>query len=81
VLANRLKVILSKCIYDSQSTFVASRFILDNAMAAIEVIQFIQTKTRYVALKLDISKAYDRMDWEYLRKVIELSRFMSYDIS
>jgi len=43
-------------------------------MAAIEVIHFMQTKTRgtdmYVALKLDISKAYDRMDWEYLREVM-----------
>lgn len=35
-------------------------------MAAIEVIYFMQTKTRgndrYVALKLDIIKAYDKMD-------------------
>jgi len=74
VLANRLKVILSKCISDNQSAFVPGRSILDNIMAAIEVIHFIQTKTRgtdwYVALKLDISKAYDIMDWEYLREVM-----------
>ena len=64
VLANRLKVIPSQCIFDNQSVFVSGRSILDNAMAAIEVIHFMQTKTRgsdrYVALKLDISKAYDR---------------------
>jgi hypothetical protein len=74
VLANRLKAVLPKCISDSQSAFVPSRSILDNAMAAIEVIHFMQTKTRgndrYVALKLDISKAYDRMDWDYLRDVM-----------
>jgi len=39
---------------------VSGRSILDNAMAAIEVRHFMQTKTRgndrYVALKLDISK-------------------------
>jgi len=74
VLANRLKVILSKCISDSQSAFVSGRSILYNDMAATEVIHFMQTKTwgtdRCVAFKLDISKAYDRMDWEYLREVM-----------
>jgi len=43
-------------------------------MVAIEVLHFMKTKTRgndgYVALKLDISKAYDRMDWDYLRQVM-----------
>jgi len=43
-------------------------------MVAIEVIHFMKTKTRgddmYVALKLDICKAYDRMDWDYLRAVM-----------
>ena len=66
VLANRLKLVLSQCISDNQSAFVPGRSILDNAMVAIEVLHFMQTKTRgddrYVALKLDISKAYDRMD-------------------
>ena len=74
VLANRLKHVLSQCISDNQSAFVPGRSILDNAMVAIEVLHFMQTKTRgedrYVALKLDISKAYDRMDWEYLRAVM-----------
>ena len=74
VLANRLKLILHKCISDNQSAFVPDRSILDNAMIAIEVIHFMKTKTRgndkYVALKLDISKAYDRMDWDYLMKVM-----------
>jgi len=74
VLANRLKVILQKCISDNQSAFVLDRSILDNAMVAIEVNHFMKTKTRgndqIVALKLDISKAYDRMDWDYLKEVM-----------
>jgi len=74
VLANRLKVVLPHCISDSQSAFVPGRSILDNAMVAIEVIHFMKTKTRgnygYVALKLDISKAYDRMNLNYLRQVM-----------
>jgi hypothetical protein len=74
VLANRLKNVLSKCISDNQSAFVPGRSILDNAMVAIEVLHFMKAKTRgedrYVALKLDISKAYDRMDWNYLMAVL-----------
>jgi len=79
VLANRLKKVLSQCISDNQSAFVPGRSILDNAMVAIEVLHFMKTKTRgedmYVALKLDISKAYDRMDWDYLRAVMNKMGF------
>jgi hypothetical protein len=74
VLANRLKHVLNKCISANQSAFVPGRSILDNAMAAIEVVHFMKSKTRgklgEVALKLDISKAYDRIDWEYLRGIM-----------
>jgi hypothetical protein len=66
VLANRLKKVLQKCIADSQSTFVPGRSILDNALVAIELGHYIKTKTndneKSVAQKLDISKAYDRID-------------------
>jgi len=66
VLENRLKKILHKCIVDSQSAFVPGRSILDNALVAIELVHYMKTKTKgkekSVALKLDISKAYDRID-------------------
>ncbi|WJX67479.1 hypothetical protein P8452_51944 [Trifolium repens] len=74
VLANRLKVVLDKCISDNQSAFVPGRSILDNAMVAIELVHYMKSKTKgkmgNVALKLDISKAYDRIDWDYLKEVM-----------
>ncbi|CAJ2636059.1 unnamed protein product [Trifolium pratense] len=74
VLANRLKPILEKCISENQSAFIPGRSILDNAMAAIEIIHYMKSKTKgkkgEVALKLDISKAYDRIDWEYLKDIM-----------
>jgi hypothetical protein len=79
VLANRLKKVLNKCISDNQSAFVPGRSILDNALVAIEIVHFMKSKTKGrvgdVALKLDISKAYDRIGWEYLRGVMEKMGF------
>ena len=79
MLANRLKNVFSQCISDNQSAFVPGRSILNNAMVAIEVLHFIKAKTRsedrYVAIKLDISKAYDRMDWNYLMAVLHKMGF------
>jgi hypothetical protein len=71
VLANRLKIILHKCISNNQSTFVPNRSILDNAMVATEVIHFMKTKTR----GNDKFVAYDRMDWDYLKAVMEKMGF------
>jgi len=43
-------------------------------MVAFEVIHFMKMDTRgndkFVSIKLDISKAYNRMDWEYLKEVM-----------
>jgi hypothetical protein len=79
VLANRLKKVLNKCISDNQSAFVPDRSILDNVMAAIELVHFMKSKTRgkkgEVALKLDISKVYDRIEWDYLRNIMSKMGF------
>ena len=65
VLANRLKWILPLLIFNAQSAFVHGRSICDNILAAFEVIHYMKRKTKgkkgSVALKLDISKAYDRI--------------------
>jgi hypothetical protein len=43
-------------------------------MAAIEIIHFMKSKTRgkkgEAALKLDISKAYDRIEWDFLKDMM-----------
>lgn len=51
--------------------FIEGRSILDNVWIATEVIHYMRCKNSGrmgdVALKIDISKAYDRVDWGYLR--------------
>ena len=63
-----------KCISYSQSTFVPGRSILDNVIAAIEIIHYMKSKVKGnkvdVAFKLDTSKAYNMIDWSYLRGVM-----------
>ncbi|GAU38028.1 hypothetical protein TSUD_395880 [Trifolium subterraneum] len=74
VLANRLKCCLDKCVSQEQSAFVEGRSILDNALIATEVIHALKRKTQgrrgELALKIDISKAYDKVNWGFLRGVI-----------
>jgi hypothetical protein len=74
VLANTLKPLLPLCISHEQSAFVEHRSIVDNVMIATEIIHHMKCKTRgkmgEVALKIDISKAYDRVDWNYVKKIM-----------
>nr|ABN08841.1 RNA-directed DNA polymerase (Reverse transcriptase) [Medicago truncatula] len=65
----------------AKSAFVPERSILDNAMVAIEIVHYMKAKAKGksedVALKLDISKAYDRLDWDYLRDIMTQMGFSS----
>ena len=62
VLANRLKFVLPAVISETHSAFVPSWLIIDNVMGAYEhyMKRKRQRNSRTAALKLDMSKAYDR---------------------
>lgn len=81
VLANRIKNILPKVISEAQSAFVLGRFITDNVISAFELLHYMKRKTRgnkgVIALKIDISKAYDRMSWSHLKAIMQKLGFAS----
>lgn len=73
VLANRLKVFLSQITSINQSAFTPGRLITDNILVAFEMFHFMKNSTSGVgsfALKLDMAKTYDRVEWSFLRAVM-----------
>ena len=74
VLANHVKTILPNIISNTQSAFVLDRLISDNTTVAYEMLHWLrnrrQGKIGHIAVKLDISKTYDRMEWEFLHKIM-----------
>lgn len=81
-LANRLKSCLNSIISDTQSAFVPHRLITDNVLVAYEINHFIHSHTQgkraYMALKLDVSKAYDRIEWNFLESILIKLGFVRY---
>lgn len=79
VLSNRLKRILPGIVDETQSAFVEGRSIQDNVIIAFETLHALKNrrKGKYgdVALKIDISKAYDRVDWRFLFDIMEKMGF------
>lgn len=65
-MVNCFKPILAKVIGESQSAFVRNRLITDNILIALKVFYWllkIQGEKEAFAIKIDISKAYDRVEW------------------
>ncbi|CAN0875633.1 Transposon TX1 uncharacterized 149 kDa protein [Linum grandiflorum] len=74
VLANRLRKIMPRVVSEEQSAFVKGRSIVDNIVIAFETLHNMKlrrhAKHGEVAVKIDISKAYDRVDWRYLEEIL-----------
>ncbi|KAL0431155.1 UNVERIFIED_CONTAM: LINE-1 retrotransposable element O protein [Sesamum radiatum] len=64
-IANRIKPYLNDIISDTQPAFVPDRLITDNVLVAYELSHYLD-----VALKLDISKAYDSVEWVFLERIL-----------
>ena len=78
VLTLRILTLLPHIISRQQNGFVLSRQIVDSIITMHENIHSLSfSKKEGFLLKLDLSKAYDRVDWLFLLQVLEAFGFSS----
>ena len=79
VIANRLKRFLPNIVSENQSAFMYDRLITDNIIVAFETMHHLNKKRSgkigEMALKLDMSKAFDRVEWGCLGKIMQKMGF------
>ncbi|KAL5567950.1 hypothetical protein UlMin_024525 [Ulmus minor] len=74
LLADRLKPFLSRLICPIQGAFFLGRSKHDNSVIIQEVIHALKRKKGskgWMGLKIDLQKAYDRLSWQFLGKVLK----------
>jgi len=75
---------LSNLVSPYQTAFVPSHKGVDNAVLVQELIHSMSRKKGrggLVAIKIDLEKAYDRLEWSFIRDTLSLFKFPSQLIS
>eukprot|EP00253_Pinus_taeda_P027957 PITA_27957 len=73
VATNRLKTLLPSVVLGEQSRYVEGRKILNNIIQAHEVVHSLTSKRKAgMIMQLDIAKDYDKLNWNYIRKILLL---------
>ncbi|XP_060181254.1 uncharacterized protein LOC132610870 [Lycium barbarum] len=82
VVHDRLDRLLPAVISSNKSGFVKGRNIIENVLLTQEIITDIRKrgKPANVVIKLDMTKAYDRVSWLYLWKVMKKMGFSEYSV-
>lgn len=86
ILANRLKPLMTELMGLHQSSFIPGRSTTDNITVVQEAIHTLRSKKSRTGgggfiLKIDLEKVYDRVDWEFLKKVLKFTGFKAESIS
>ncbi|CAA7043726.1 unnamed protein product [Microthlaspi erraticum] len=74
ILTARLHPIMNGLVSENQSAFVPGRAITDNVMITHEMLHFLKIskakKRGSMTIKIDMTKAYDRVEWDFIRLVL-----------
>ncbi|CAL1358706.1 unnamed protein product [Linum trigynum] len=81
IMAERLASMLPRIVSEGQNGFIRGRLIIDNIIIGHELMHYLKIKTQgkkgYMALKVDMEKAYDRVEWPFLLAVLDKMGFSS----
>ncbi|KAL0300440.1 UNVERIFIED_CONTAM: hypothetical protein Scaly_3046100 [Sesamum calycinum] len=77
VMVTRMHLVLEKLIDSCQNAFVPGRSISDNILLAQELLSGYNQKKLppRCTVKVDLQKAYDMVEWDYLLAVLRLFKF------
>ena len=78
-VANRIKKVLPNIIHENQSVFLPGRLITDNSLIVFETLNYIKKPRKkdngFVGIKLDIAKAYDSLEWDFIESTLKAMGF------
>lgn len=80
ILANRMTNFLDKIISPFQSAFIHGRSITDSVITCHKLMQHINRKKgcmHLMAVKIDLAKTYDKVEWAVLERILVLHGFPS----
>lgn len=74
ILAHCLRLLMGVLVNPCQSSFIPQRQSRDNIILAQEIFHSMRVKkgrTGWMAIKLDLEKAYDRLNWSFIKETLE----------
>lgn len=73
LIANRLKGVLPKCISLNQSAFIKERLLMENVLLATKIVKDYHREdiSPRFAMMIDISKAFDSVQWSFLLSTLK----------
>lgn len=76
VLARRLQKVIHNIVHPDQSAYIKGRYIGNNARYIADFYEYCEKhSTPGAILGLDFEKAYDRLEWNYMFRVLEAFNF------
>ncbi|KAL0017636.1 hypothetical protein SO802_004705 [Lithocarpus litseifolius] len=78
IIVNRIRPYIGKLVAPLQTAFVLGRKGIDNVLIAQELFFALDRKKGkegYMAIKVDLEKAYDRLEWSFIYKVLQAFHF------
>ena len=74
IIVQRIRPLLPSLISPMQAAFLEGRRSLDNVIIVQELIYSLKSrrgKDRYMVIKIDLEKAYDRLEWSFVNMVLD----------